>query len=470
VSSKLQQYTYEAVSAEGKMKKGRIPAASYEDALSALQSEGLIPVRLDLFQRTVGNLDIIKPKEDRELRLKADATANFARQLYLLVRAGLPLARSLEVIGEDHPDVRFTRMCNALAERTLAGTPLSRAMAEFPKCFDEVFCSYISAGETTGNLEEALYRLSKTLEKANQLRLKVKAVTAYPKMVSAVIALVVVGIILFLVPTYAKIYGEFGAELPAPTRALMWLADITWPIRLRFGGGFPFVHFSDTGFWFNLGLPPFDRSGPNILTTPINFFSPITWMVGTLIAWRRWRKKHADDLEIGTKIEKIKFRLPVLGKLWKTAMMHRWSSTLAGALSAGLQLNAALDIAASSSGSAWMRLVTADLKDAVQAGRPLSRQLRMHPELFDPRIKAMAATGEEAGEPAEMFESVAFTLEDELDAIVAVLGARIEVVLLVMMGTVVGSLLIVLYLPIFNLSSAASGGFQDRAPGFEEIS
>jgi type IV pilus assembly protein PilC len=457
MADRLDYFSYEAINGDGKLKKGKIPAASAADAIAALQHDGLIPVTVAPFVRGIGNIDIIKPKEERPLKLKLPKVATFARQLYLLLRAGLPLARALVVIGEDHDDIRYTRMCTQLSERTLAGVPLSKAMEEFPGCFDSVFRAYISAGEATGNMEEALFRLSRMLEKANQLRLKVKAVTAYPKLVSIVIFLVVMLIMLFLVPMYGRIYDGFGQKLPAPTRALLSVSQHMSPFH---------VQIEPLNPPFITDLIPGDHS---LLTAPINLLSPLLWLLGGLLFWRWYHKRHADDIELGTFVDRVKYRLPVLGKLWKTAMLHRWSSTLAGGLSAGLQLHAALDVAAEASGSMWVKAITVDLKDAVQAGRPLSKQLALHKDLFDARLRAMASTGEEAGEPAEMFNNVALTLEDELDAMVAVLGAQIEVVLLVLMGVVVGSLLVVLYLPIFGLTDAASKGYEQTPPALDDM-
>jgi type II secretory pathway component PulF len=132
---------------------------------------------------------------------------------------------------------------------------------------------------------------------------------------------------------------------------------------------------------------------------------------------------------------------------------------MAGSLDAGLQTFASLEIAGNTAGSAWVSNVSKDLMEAVRAGRPLSQELGKHPDLFNAQLRAMASTGEEAGEAAEMFANVAAALEDELDAMVATLGARLEVALLMVMGAVVGSLLVVLYLPILNLTKVAGNGY-----------
>lgn len=457
--SSLETFSYQALDARGKKKKGKLLAENRQAALMALQADGYVPVEVAVFKANVGNFDIFPAKENRPLVLKSAQVVTFARQLYLLVRSGLSLPRALEVIGEEHPDVRYVRMANDLANKVLSGVPLSRAMEEYPGCFDEVLRSYIAAGEASGNLEEALYRLSRMLDKGNQLRLKIKGVTAYPKLVSAMIAVLVIGIMLFLVPMYGNIYKSFGAELPAPTRALLFLSELMMPIRVSLSGSIPFIGLADTGFWFTLAPPFIGKSGANLLSSPINFFSPVTWGVIGWFSWRRYRRSRADDLAFGARLDRIKFRSPVMGKLWMFTALYRWSSTMSGALSAGLQLHDALGLSGRASGSQWVQLVTLELQAAVQAGRPLSRELMRHPDLFSPQIRAMAVTGEESGEPAEMFGSVATTLEDELDAIVAVLGARIEVILLAVMGAVVGSLLLVLYLPILNLSQVATEGY-----------
>jgi len=147
-----------------------------------------------------------------------------------------------------------------------------------------------------------------------------------------------------------------------------------------------------------------------------------------------------------------------MGKLLKYNMTYRWSATMAGAMSAGLQAQDALGLAGRTAGSPWMKLVTIGLQDAIRSGRTLSSELAKHPDLFSAQLRAMAATGEEAGEQAEMFENVAFTLSDEIEAMIATLGAKIEVLLLMVMGAVVGGLLVVLYMPILNLTQAASKG------------
>lgn len=443
-------YAWVAVGLDGKRRKGKSEGDSPTQVVQALQAEGLTPLSVTEQSTSLFEKDLQFRRKG--LRLDVSQLASLARQLNLLIAAGLSVPRSLAVMGEDSDKGLYRDMLLALAERTTAGVPLSRALEEFPDAVPETFRAYISAGEATGDMERSTARLAHTLEKQNALRLKIKAVTAYPKMVSYAIGLLVIGIILFLVPRYAKIYSSLGQELPAPTRALIALSRQFSPLHV----------IVKTGSDSVVPLPSIDLMPPgnNLLTAPVNLLSPLLWMIAAVAVWKVFRRRTANNHHIGARIERVKWRMPLFGALLRTQVMYQWASTMAGALSSGLQTFTALDLAGRTSGSSYLRLVSTDLQEAVRAGKPLSAQLGQYPEVFTSQLRAMAATGEEAGEPAVMFENIAITLESELDTMVATLGARIEVALLIGMGAVVGSLLIVLYLPILGLSNAVSEGYR----------
>jgi type IV pilus assembly protein PilC len=441
----LKEFSYLAVAANGERRKGKMEADNAQSVIAALQADGLIP--LDVQPAKSGLLGRDINIGSSALKLDTDELASFARQLHLLLAAGLSIPRSLAVMGEDADDSRYGEMCSELSARTTAGMPLSKALDEYAETFPETFRAYVSAGEATGDMERAVKRLAHTLEKNHQLKLKIKAVTAYPKMVAYAVLGLVVAIMMFLVPRYASIYQGLGQKLPAPTRALISVSNQFVPVHIgfSFGGGLP-----------RIDLIPGKHS---LLTAPINWVSPVLWVIAAVVGWKVFRRRTADNIEIGTKVEKLKWRMPVFGKLIRSQVMYRWSSTMAGALASGLQMFVALDLSGRTAGSSWIRGISTGLQEAVRAGRQLSSELHAYPEVFNAQLRAMAATGEEAGEPALMFENIANTLEDELDAMVATLGAKIEVALLMVMGAVVGGLLIVLYLPILNLSNAVGKGF-----------
>lgn len=433
------QYRWTATTPDGKRKKGRSRASSPEDLASDLAARGLVPIEI-----TEAGKDFVSElTSGSSLKLKKGAAATFARQLELLLRSGITPPRALESIGSD-ADERMSVMCRDLAEKVTAGMPLSEALAGYPRAFDDVFCSYIAAGEEAGTLAESVARLAHMLEQDQSVRTKVKAVTAYPKMVSGAIVGIFVLLLVFLVPRFAAVYESFGAELPAPTRALIAFSESMVPFKLK----------------FQLGVPPIWKTDAPIWQSPINFTSPTMWVGLFAVSYIVWRRRNRGNLLIGQSIEKIKFRLPLLGKLTKHTVLYRWSSTLAGALDAGLQLPRAMELAGRASGSDWIRLVMEQAVVAVQSGRPLSSELLKHPELFNAQMRTLIVTGEETGEPAEMFNHLAANLESEISAIIATLGAKIEVALLLVMGVVVGTMVTILYLPMMNLSQVASEGYQ----------
>ena len=427
-------FSYKAIGSDGIRKKGKMDAVTQSEVLDTLKAEGMVPISIAVASQSVWNVNITRAKTDNDLKIKQDELLVLTRQLHLLLRAGLSIHRAVLVLSEDHGNQVYVRMCQDISQRVLSGTPLSKAMALYPRVFNEVYCAYVAAGEATGDIERSMFRLAKVLEQQHSLRLKVRAVTAYPKMVSIAISILIYGILSFLVPMYARIYEGFGQPLPGPTQFLVKLSSQLSPFHIKFKFAPP-----------SIDLIP---EGRNLLTAPINFLSPVAF-----------RRKTEDDLDIGARVDKIKFRVPMLGSLWKQSVLYRWSSTMSGSLAAGLQTYSALEIAGNTSGSKWIQLATLDLKEAVRSGRSLAAEMQKHPGLFSPQIRAMAATGEEAGEAAEMFGNVAYSLEDELDAMVATLGARLEVALLLMMGAVVGALLVVLYMPILNLTKVAGDGY-----------
>lgn len=435
-------FSYLAVSPSGERIKNKMVAPKATAVSAVLQQEGFIPLEVKEIPTGGVNMDLSGWLTNRPLKLKIGALASFTRQFHQLLRAGLSVPKAMAAVGEEQ-DPRLIEMTQTMSDKTASGISLSQAFSEYPSCFDDVYVSYIAAGEETGELVETTNRLSKMLDKRAQLALKIKGVTAYPKMVSMAIAAIVVLILLFLVPMYADIYAGFGAPLPTPTRILVAISNSLWPFAF-------WSPLGDMGFPFSLIGLPYPKPT-----------SPTLYMIAAYIAFRYWLKRTKDDLDIGERLDRIKFKLPVFGKLNAYTSMFRWVSTLAGALHSGMQMSPALDLAARASGSRWQMKVCEELKDGVRSGKPLSEVMSRHKDLYSPNIRAMIKTGEDAGELSTMLDSVAQSIDDEIDAVVAGLGAKIEVALLLVMGIVVGGLLVVLYLPILNLAATAGEGLSE---------
>lgn len=435
--AELATFAYEAASPSGERVKARMQAASASEVAETLAADGWVPISITPVRTGRLHTDI-GALFGGGLRLPVARRALLARQLHQLLVAGITLPRALQVLG-DTDDVALARACADLSDQVTAGVPLSEAMADpaYRKAFDDVFIAYIAAGEESGTLVETTDQLAIMLEKQASLRRKIASVTAYPILVSIVIAVIVTGIMVFLVPQYARIYADVGAELPRPTQLLVTLSSYFLPLRIDFAGEFPFV---------------FRRAGDPWWASPVNVLSPVLWgMVVVGILFHLYLRTR-DDLDVGERLDRIRFKLPLFGKLWRKTVLYRWSSTLGSTLSAGVRTEEALTLAARASGSRWVLKITLALADAVRGGRPMSTELNHHPDLFDANVRAMISTGEQTGEIDTMLEHTAKTLSEEIETIISGLGAKIEVVLILTMGVIVGGLLVVLYLPIIGLA------------------
>lgn len=425
-------YSYTAVSADGVRRKNRMQAPSKSVVSATLEEKGYYLLDIKEIDEAGLSMDLGAAWSARPLRMKPVELSAFTRQLYQLIRSGISMPKAIATMGEE-AEPRMAAMCQDISERVSNGATMSDAFAAYPTVFDDIFIAYISAGEITGAFLDTLYRLSRMLEKRAMLANKIKSVTAYPKMVSGAIGAMVVLIFLFLVPMYADIYASLGSELPAPTRIVVAISEQLVPIS--------FHHVT------------------SIIYIPYpNFLSPTLWIGLLIFAAMMFLRATKNDLEIGKKIDKLKFGMPIFGRLNYKTSLFRWSSTLAGALHTGVQQQPALELAARASGSRWQRLVTAEHIERVRSGKALSESLTNHRELYPPNVRAMVATGEISGDMAEMLESVATAIDDEIDTLVSGLSAKIEVGLLMIMGVVVGLLLIALYLPILNLATTAGEG------------
>lgn len=411
-------FQYEAVSPTGARIKGRsarMVAQSEEAVLRELLAQGLYPVYIKKVSTTGLNYDVGKLfKKEGGPKLKAGPLAAVTRQLHELLKAGIAIPEVCATIAEDAGSEKLKAMWRDVEFRVNQGLPLSKALAAYPRAFDEIYRAYIAAGEATGTLVDATRRLAELVEQRYRMRTKVASVTMYPALISVVIALLVAGIILFLVPQFEEIYASFGAELPAPTLLLVEIS----------------------------------RKAPFIMAA----------LAALAFAARVWLRRASKKPTVGRAVDRIKFKIPVVGKLLHQLALYRWVSAMSAALGAGLQQSRALELASKTSGSRWLASLLPEMAESVASGNPLSEQLAKAPQMFPPAVRTMVVTGELAGELPHMLEVAAGTISNQIDGMVATMGAKLEVALLVLMGGVVGGMIIILYLPIINLAVTAAGG------------
>lgn len=411
---KLKEFTYTAVSDAGERVTGRMQATAEGDVIATLHRSGYTPLEvtgIGGFSLDADVGQIFRGLFPDDPKFSASDLAGFTRQLHQMLRAGIPIGQSIALLADGYPKEKVANALRTVSEDITGGLPLNEAFGRHPKLFNEVFVAYMSAGEQSGDLVDVTDRLAHILDKRAEIQRKFVSVSMYPALVMGAIFLMLAVIILFIVPRYVSIYASFDAPLPAPTKAVVMLSKVFPLIVLLIGGG-----------------------------------------VGGFIAFNKSRK---DDLDFGEKLDRLRFRLPIFGKLaWKLTLF-RFISTTSGALDAGVQAHDALELAGRAAASRWVRKVVPDLQDKIQSGEPLWTGLAEHEDLFPPVMRNMVATGEQTGELATMLSNVSDALEDDIDLIIAMMSAKVEVALLMFMGVTVGSILLALYLPILQLSTTA---------------
>lgn len=494
----IKQYNYVAISNTGLRQKG-VMAASTQDAVAqALIEDGWTPLKVEELMTGGLNLDLNNLMNKKPFKLSLEQQATFSRQLSELLAAGVPISRALQSISEEtDPVVR--RLCQEIQEKLSSGIPFSEALAFFPDAFDEVFCAYVSSGEASGTLPETISRLSKTISKRSAVKKKIKAVSSYPKFVSIAIGFIVFGIMYGLVPTFTKIYKGFNKPLPKPTQMLVDISANISPIT--FTKTISSSSSATEWFWFLnpdvkktisdliirlLALAVIwlgtqyarKNSGKDatmmgtlfkiFLTFLIGLFSydfhvnpePMIF-VGIIIFAKSYITKFFKDRESEVKWARIKdlimFKIPVFGVLNQKNALYRWTATLAGGVSSGVPLSRAIEIASRTSGSSWHKAVAPKIDESLRAGRGLSTSLSDFRELYPGNLRSMVSTGEQTGEIATMLDNFSQVIDNDIDAVVAGLSAKIEVLLLIVMGVIVGGMVMVLYLPIINLAQVQGG-------------
>ncbi|MEZ4702015.1 MAG: type II secretion system F family protein [Rhodothermales bacterium] len=337
------------------------------------------------------------------------ALAEFTRSLAVLVAARLPLLDALATAGRQSPAKRMQELAAAVREDVRRGRSLSDSLARHPETFDALYVQLVRVGEMTGRLADMLLRLSAYLEKAHALRRTVRLAMVYPGVIVAVAASAVAFLMMAIVPTFAEMFADFGAELPAPTRALLGVSE---------------------------GLR---AHGAAVL---------IAGMVLGAIARRTvrtsWGRRH---------LERASLRLPLVGPLLRKNLSARFCRTLGTLLESGVHLTNALHILASTSGHVSVEEIVKRMAAHVERGGRLVAPLRGG-DVFPDFVVQMVAVGEETANLGDMLLHAAGHFEVEVDAAVDTLTAIIEPLLIVVLGVVLGTVLVAMYLPLFELGAA----------------
>ena len=388
-------FEWEGKDRGGKQVRGEVRAAGENQVKVSLRRQGVLATKIK--KRRMRSGKAIKPRD----------IAIFTRQLATMMKAGVPLLQSFDIVGRGNPNGSVTKLLNDVRTDVETGTSLSAAFRKYPMYFNALYCNLVEAGEAAGILESLLDRLAVYMEKTEAIKSKIKSALMYPASVVVVAFVVVAVIMIFVIPAFKEVFASFGADLPAPTLIVMAISEFFvaywWLIFGGVGGG-------------------------------IYFF---------LQAWKRSEKMHKV-------MDRLLLKMPVFGTLIEKSVIARWTRTLSTMFAAGVPLVEALDSVGGASGNSLYADATEKIQQEVSTGTSLTAAMG-NANLFPTMVLQMCAIGEESGSVDHMLGKAADFYEAEVDEMVAGLSSLMEPIIIVFLGTLIGGIVVSMYLPIFKL-------------------
>jgi type IV pilus assembly protein PilC len=395
----VKEYTYlwEGVDRNNRQVRGESRAASETVVTTNLRRQGvrIVKIKRQTFRggKSVTEKDI----------------TFFTRQLATMLKAGVPLLQSFEIIARGHSNPRFSRLMMDVKNKIETGSSMSQAFREQPKYFDALFCNLVEAGETSGMLDAILDRIATYKEKILAIKAKIKSALFYPISVITVAIIVMWIIMVWVIPSFKKVFANFGAALPAPTLIVMALSDF-------------FVQW----WWLMAAV-----------------------IAGTIFGFLFLLRRSAT-FRLG--YDRAILRVPIIGEILRKATIARWTRTLQTMFAAGVPLVESLDAVAGAAGNALYAAGTKKIQTEVSTGTSLTNAMG-NTNLFPTMVLQMTQIGEESGSLDNMLGKIAEYFEREVDDAVAALSSLLEPLIIVFLGVVIGGLVVAMYLPIFKLGS-----------------
>ena len=399
-------YQWRGRSAGGDTVSGELSAKSRGEVLAQLRKKKIV-------------VTSVRPKP-KEISLKlpfGDAIrtkdlAVFTRQFATMINAGLPLVQCLDILSRQLDKQIFRDVTKRVMSDIEAGATLSEALTKHPKAFDELYVNMVKAGEAGGILDTILMRLAEYIEKIEALKRKVKSAMMYPAVVFSVAILATLFMLMFIIPTFAKMFSDFGAELPLPTQIVLAASNF---IR---------------GFWWAL----------------------IAGTIGFFFGFKRY---YATDKGHHV-IDGLLLKIPVLGDVLRKGAVSRFTRTLGTLVSSGVPILDGLEITAKTAGNVIVKDAVMMARASIREGDTISNPLRQS-GVFPPMVVQMITVGEETGALDEMLTKIADFYDDEVDTAVDALTSVIEPIMIVFMGAIVGGMVVAMYLPIFQMVNVIAG-------------
>lgn len=397
-------YEYAVRDRAGKVVKGRIEAPNQAAVANRLRTMGLAPISVSEVQTGGLQREISIPGMSDRIGLKD--LAIMARQLATMVSAGLALIRALAILAEQTENKALTKVLQQVRSDVEAGVAFSSALAKHSQVFPPLMINMVRAGEVGGFLDEVLVSVAENFEDEVKLRGKIKSAMTYPVIVFIIAILAMIGMLLFIVPVFSGMFESLGGTLPLPTRILVWLSNfMKWAI-----------------------VP----------------------MAVALGAFMYWWSKHKNDQGVRERVDPWKLKVPVFGQIFRKLAVARFTRNFGTMIHAGVPILQALEIVGSTSGNVVIEHATRDVQDSVRRGESLAGPLAAHP-VFPPMVVQMIAVGEDTGALDAMLQKVADFYDQEVEATTEQLTSLIEPIMIVVIGSIIGAMVIGLYMPIFGI-------------------
>jgi type IV pilus assembly protein PilC len=397
-------FAYEALDGAGSLMKGRIDSSSAEAAANTLSDQKLTPLSIQLTGEGLKK-DIKIPGFRSKTTLKD--LAIMSRQFASMTSSGLTLLRSLAILEEQTSKAKFAAAIGQVRADVQAGMALSKAMSAHPDHFPLLMVNMVRAGEAGGFLDDALSRIAKMYEDDSNLRAKIKSAMTYPVIVLLFSLLLGAGVIIFIVPVFEKMFKQLGGQLPLPTKIMVVLSHNSW--------------------W---AMP--------------------LMIIAVVVMMKLYRKAMQTNDAFRLKVDRLKLRLPVFGTLFTKLAISRWARNLGTLLAVGVPVIQALDVVGGTAGNAVVTEAMEDVRASVRVGQQMSGPLGRHP-LFPNMVVQMMEVGEETGQITEMLDKVADFYDHEVETATDSLTSAMEPLLVVLLGAVIGTMVICLYLPMFSI-------------------
>jgi type IV pilus assembly protein PilC len=397
-------FAYEAIDPSGAVLKGTMDSESAEQAAIQLSDQKLIPLSVGVAGQGMSK-ELKIPGFGGRTGLKD--LAIFSRQFASMTSSGLTLLRALSILEDQIDKPKFKAAVSAVRADVQGGSTLSKAMSAHPDQFPLLMVNMVKAGETGGFLDEALSRIAKMYEADANLRAKIKSAMTYPVIVLIFSLLLGTGVIIFIVPVFEKMFAQLGGKLPLPTQIMVTLShNMLWllPLTLAVLG---------------LGL-------------------------------KAYRTAIRDNYAFRLKVDTLKLKMPVFGSLFTKLAISRWARNLGTLLAVGVPIIQALDVVGGTAGNAVVSEAMEEVRAAVRVGQQMSGPMAKQ-SLFPNMVVQMLEVGEETGQITEMLDKVADFYDQEVETATESLTSAMEPLLVVLLGAVIGTMVICLYLPMFSI-------------------